>query len=521
MEVGLQLSLKCLIPLPDGRCLLLGRASAPAAVGAELALMEGDTACPIAHGAFYPLPAQHGTEGSGAAPAHGFSLIADRVPKSPRLVLRAGGGSASAESVEHIFETAEAAGTSGLAKLLADQPPALGFALLRDAGTHAALASLMTLGGAPLGAFAEWMARLHPVRGRTVENLPGVEEAEALHSLGGDILVVVRGGAAFPPEARLELALVGLLPGAGPLASRAVALPLFDGHAAALPQALVLHGRIDPAWLDRLSALEVVLQLRMGAEEVHLLRCRPRAATVPDLLDAVCRTTLLAEAGEAGSTEALGLLRLLTARREAAFEPMLASLAAQCPQDADAGGQLPRIGLILGADDPVATRLLQVTAPEFEGRCDQLLILGDAAEEVAQAFLRRGRLPVLVGPAAVAALRQAGGVAAVLVVEAPRFAEAVARGRPAEAFSRPLGAADLARLLALHGAAGCEPGLEDSLVRLLRLERHRPGEAAFLPVPRGWSSPHAAELVNAHLARLWTAGLKTQGLRTEGLAAHV
>ncbi len=483
--------------------------------------MDGDTACPIAHGAFYPLPARDKAKDAGGVPAHGFSLIADHMPAAPRLVLRAGGETTGGQTVEHIFGTAEATSGLELGALLAGQPPSLGFALLRDAATHAALASLMTQGDAPFGAFADWMARLHPVRGRTVENLPGVEEAETLHSLGGDILVVVRGGAGFPPEARLELAVVGLLPGAGPTASRAVALPLFDGHAAALPQALVLHGRIDPAWLDRLSRLEIVLQLRIGAEEVHVLRCRPRAATVPDLLDAVCRTSLLAEAGEAGGTAALGLLRLLVARREAAFGPMLASLAAQRPRDVEAGGQLPRIGVILGADDPISARLFQVTALEFEGRCDRLLILGDAAEEVAEAFLRRGRLPVLVGPAALAALRQAGGVAAVLVVEAPRFAEAVARGRPAEAFSRPLGAPDLARLLALHGAAGCEPALEDSLVRLLRLERHRPGEAAFLPVPRGWSSPHAAELVNAHLARLWTAGLKTQGLKTEGLAAHV
>ncbi|MGX9964979.1 hypothetical protein ACVFYP_16745 [Roseomonas sp. F4] len=492
MEGGLQLGLKCLAPLPDGRCLLVGWASASAKLAAELAVMDGEAACPIEHSIFLPM-AECGEAGLAAFT---FCLVAGQLPAIPRILLQAGD-----RAVEATVEDSEPG--LGLVRLLAEQPPALGFTLLRDAAGQPALAGLLDFDNRPFGAFADWITRLHPVRGKQVEAVPGLEEVESLTSLAGDVLVVVRGSAPFPPEARLEVALIGLAPD-GRGTSQSLALPLLEAHVAALPQALVFHGRIDPAWIDRLSLLEVVLEVRIRAEEPLWLRCRPRSATAPDLLDAVCRTTPFAEAGEAAAAAALNLLRLLTARREAAFGPMLASLAAQRPREA--GGQLPRLGLILGADDPIAARLFQVTAPEFEGRCDQLLILGDAAEEVAQPFLRRGRLPVLVGPAALDALREAGGRAGVLAVEAPRFAAAVARGRPAEAFSRALGAADLARLLALHGVAGCEPSLADSLVRLLRLERVTPGEAAFQPVQRGWSSPHAAEVVNAHLARLWTQG---------------
>ncbi|WP_270939096.1 hypothetical protein, partial [Falsiroseomonas oryzae] len=73
-------------------------------------------------------------------------------------------------------------------------------------------------------------------------------------------------------------------------------------------------------------------------------------------------------------------------------------------------------------------------------------------------------------------------------------------------FSRPLDAGEVARLLALHAVAGCAPALTDSLQRLLRARRAGGAEARFTPVQRAWSNRHAAELVNAHLQRLWVAG---------------
>ena len=69
-------------------------------------------------------------------------------------------------------------------------------------------------------------------------------------------------------------------------------------------------------------------------------------------------------------------------------------------------------------------------------------------------------------------------------------------------------------MLALHAVAGCAPALTDSLQRLLRMRRggaesrsSQPRETArFAPVQRVWGNRHAAELVNAHLQRLWSVG---------------
>jgi hypothetical protein len=148
-----------------------------------------------------------------------------------------------------------------------------------------------------------------------------------------------------------------------------------------------------------------------------------------------------------------------------------------------------------------------VTAAEVEARCESLLVLGDAATEVAEVFLRRGRIPVKTGAAALQALRMAAGRSGVVPVQAAHFAGAVARGCLTEAIPAPLGAAGLALLTALHGAAGCEPELADTMARLLRLRRAGTGEPPFLPVQRGWTSPAAADLVNRHLARLWQQAL--------------
>lgn len=496
-EVALQLGLACEVALHGGGRLLLGSARAPSEEPAALRLEAPDgQPCPIAQIRFHPDP----TPSDSPHPTCLFALISGPVPSGARLVLQAGD--------RRIDIATEGPGEAALAGTLAAWPAEAGFTLLADAATNPALQPLLDWQQHPFGAFGEWLGGLNPVRGRMTENVAEIEEAETLTSLAGEVMVVVRGSASFPPGARLELVALGQRPnGTADAAGRAepVAVPLRDWQMVALPQALVGQGRIDPAWLDRLSMLDLVLRVQLRPDLVHFLRCRPRAATVPDLLDSICRTTPFAEPTDAAGAAALDLLRLVVARREAFLAPPLASLAAQRPAP-DAAGHLPRLGLILGADDPLAARLFQVTAPEFEGRCDRLLVMGDAAEAVAQPFIRRGRIPVSLGAAAVQALREAAGRAGLLAVEAPRFAAAVAAGQPATAFSHPLGAAELARLLALHAAAGCEPALADSLARLLRLYRTQPGEPAFLPVQRGWSSPHAAEVVNAHLARLWTTG---------------
>ncbi|MGG5889209.1 hypothetical protein ACLF3G_18900 [Falsiroseomonas sp. HC035] len=467
-----------------------------------LSIQAGAAEWSIEHASLHPT-----TE---PVPAQGFILLAVPPPAgataTPDLILAAGTAQRRVMLAGGGIETDPGRG-------LATADPQAGFALLRDAASSPAMAGLLDNGTPPFGGFGAWIARIEPVRGKSVEGGGGLEEAETLTSAAGEVLVVLRGAQPFPPMARVEAVAIGVVADAEGV-HRAVPVPLLDWQSTCLPQALVGHAQLDPAWLDRLDALELVLAVHGGPDECRLLRCRPRAATAPDLLDAVCRTTPFAERTEAGAAGALALLRLLIARREARLAPVLASLATpSAAQGAGASSRLPRMALLLGADDPFAARLFQVTAAEIESRCDSLLVLGDAATEVAEVFLRRGRIPVQTGAAAAQALRRAAGCCTVLPVPAARFAEAVARGRPAEAMDDAFGARELALLTVLHGAAGCEAALADTLARLLRLRRLRSGEAPFLPVQRGWTSLAAADLVNRHLSRLWQAAVPPEESR--------
>jgi hypothetical protein len=266
--------------------------------------------------------------------------------------------------------------------------------------------------------------------------------------------------------------------------------------------ALAFYARAEASWIDRLASFELIVTARLRGEERIWMRAVPTAAPAADLLDAASRVSIgtapLGKEGEAG----LELLRRLAGRREAAFAPALAALAA-APDAVGAVGE--RIGVILGADDPVVARLFHVTAPDVEDRCDRLLVLGEASAEIGQVFARRGRLPVLTGPDAFQALREAAGRAQVLPIDATRYAEAIAEGRPDAAFHPPMPGAELARLLALHAVAAAGPSLSHSLARLLRPRSLAGGEARFTPLGRSWSSRAAGDLANAHLSRLWAA----------------
>lgn len=470
---------------------------------ATLSVRAGDADCGIEHVILHP------GGSAGADVAQGFILLVAPPPAAastlPELVLDSGAAHRNA-----LLEGRNLPAEFG--RRLAARDARAAFALLRDCAANEPLAALLRLGPSPFGAFTDWIAGIAQVRGKAVE-AGRLEEAETLASAAGEVLVVLRGTQPFPPAAQVEALAIGLAAdGQGGQAAQPV--PLLDWQATCLPQALVGHGHLDPAWLDRLDSLELVLAVQARPDELQLLRCRPRPAIVPDLLDAVCRTTPFAEPTEAGAAGALALLRLLIARREQRLAPTLASLATR-PRESGATDRLPRTMLILGADEPFAARLFQVTAAEVEARCESLLVLGDAATEVAEVFLRRGRIPVKTGAAALQALRMAAGRSGVVPVQAAHFAGAVARGCLTEAIPAPLGAADLALLTALHGAAGCEPGLADTMARLLRLRRAGAGEPPFLPVQRGWTSPAAADLVNRHLARLWQHALPPEACRND------
>lgn len=510
VDDSLQLAIDCVAALSPRLSIAYGWAMTPRAVATEISISagaEGD--CPIEHCSFHQRPDVVPADPRGTA-VNGFSLVF-ATPEDPRrlvFTLIAGAAVLRADLRDPGIE-------GDLVKATAERDWRANFALLHDCTANPALAPLLAYQHRPLGAFAEWLARLPAMRGRA-ENFGQFAMVEALASPAGEVMVLLRTASPVPPEAMLEAAMIGYLHGEHGGSPEPVLVPLADWHAGLLPGTLAGYGRIDPGWLNRLAAMELVVQAQLRPEEPIWLRAQPQPAAIPEFLDAACRRPPLASlAAEAGAAAGLSLLRQVIARREAAFAPTLAALAA--PGAAEEPAAAPRLALILGADDPTAARLFHVTAPEFERRCDTLLVMGEAADDVAQAFARRGRVTVLVGHEAAQALRDAAGRSGVIAVDAARYAESVAYGRVEDAFSRPLGAAEVARLLTLHAVAGCGTALSDSLSRLLRLRRSAPGELPFAPVPRAWSSHHVADLVNDHLARLWTTGNAPAIRRMEAL----
>jgi len=496
LDETLQLALDCVAPLTPRRSVAYGWAMTPRGAATELSVSagpEGD--CPIEHCSFHPRPDVTPADPRRAA-VNGFTLVFE-TPEEPRelaLTLVADGAALRADLRDPGIE-------ADLFKATADRAWRVTFGLMGEAAGNAALGSLLRYQGRPFGAFADWMARLPVVRGRA-ENFGQMPEVEALSAASGEVLLMLRAAAGLPREATVAAAVIGWLRGEPGAPPEPALLPLADWHGARLPAALAGYLRLDPAVLDRLHAMEIIVHAEPRPGEQIWLRCQPAPATVPELLDAACRASAatLALPVEAAASAGLDLLRQVIARREAAFAPTLAALAAP----AETGGRPPGLALILGADDPVAARLFHVTAPEFERRCGTVLVMGTAADDVAQVFARRGRIAVQVGVEAAASLRDAAGRTGILAVDAAAYAEAVAAGTPEAAFGRPLDAAEVARLLALHAVAGCAPSLTDSLHRLLRSRRG--AEASFAPVARAWSNRHAAEPVNAHLARLWSTG---------------
>ncbi len=512
LDDNLQLGIDAVVALSPRHSLAFGWAMTPRGEGTELSIAAGASGdCPIEHSSFHPRPAIQPADPRHAV-VNGFILAFATPEDPPALVftLQAGDRVVRADLRDPRIARA-------LPQALADADWQGAFGLLRDV---AATPLLAPLAGADrsYGVFGPWLARMPLLRGRQ-EKVAPLAEVEALSSPSGEVVVMLRATHPVPPDAVLEAALIGYYAAADGGLPMLVPVPLAEWHAAPLPTAMAGYGRIDAAWLDGLQGLEVVLHARLRGDEAFCLRIQPRAGAVPPLLDALARGNRLAALPmDAGSGPALALLRDVIARREAAFLPALEDLARQARAAPAAGA--PRTILMLGTDDPSAARLFYVLAPEIERRCDRLLIMGDAADAVAQVFERRGRIPALTGPAAVRALRDAAGQDGILAADLGRYAAALAAGAgQEEALGPPLRPADLARLLALHAAAGCGAGLPDSLARLLRVDRATPGELPFLPVPYAMASPAVTDLVNEHLARLWTTGDAAARARMED-AAH-
>jgi hypothetical protein len=508
---SLQIGIDGVLPLAEGQAVVIGWAMTPRGAATDLAITAtpgGD--CPILHAGFHARPAIRPADPESAV-VNGFILVftAPAAPRQLLLAVQAGPRAIRADLLDSAIGRDAAAVVAAL-------DPRAAFALLREAGLSPPLAALAGPDPRSYGAFGPFLARLPLVRGRQ-ERLPPLAEALALSAPSGEVVAMLRAPHPVPPEAMLDAALIGYVtPPDGGLPAL-VPVPLADWHAASLPATLAGYARIDPAWRGTLQGMELVLQLQMRGEEASFLRIQPQPGAVAPMLDALCQENRLAALPvDAGDAPALALLAHVLARREAAFGGDLAALAQAAAAARTAPAPAPRTLLLIGADDPLAARLFHLLAPGIEARGDRLLVIGDAAPAIARVFDQRGRIPVLTGAAATAALREAAARDGVLAIDVARFAADIAAGVPeAEAGAHPLGTADLARLLALHEAAGCGAGLPDSLSRLLRLDRATPGELPFAPVPHAMASPAAAALVNDHLARLWTMGDEAARRRME------
>lgn len=490
----LQLALDCVAPIGGGQCLAYGWAVTPRGSGAELSISAGiGTACSIDHGSFHPRPDLHHLDPARAV-ANGFSLVFEMPDSPPELLLTLRAG----ERVLHA-DLRAAMGGADILRKTADRSWFVTFALLRESAATPAMAGLLRHARRPFGIFDQWLGAIPAMEG-LARDFGGLPEVEAVATQAGEVLVMLRAAATLPDEAEISMVVIAWLCGAGGAPPQPVLCDLADSHAARLPAALAAYGRVDPALLDRLQALEVVVEAKLGHGETVWFRARPMQRTVPDLLEAAARTVApgLPPPPAAAS---LAFLKQIIARREAAFGPALAALAAATPS---APRARPRLGLILDAQDPGLARLFHVTAASVERHCDMLLVLGSAADEVAQVFERRQKLTVLQGIEATQALREAAGRTSVVALDAAAFAEAVIAGHPDAAFGTMLEAADIARLLALHATAGFTVDLADSLRRMLLLRAS--SNARIPPVPRAWPNRSTAEMANAHLQHLWSAG---------------
>src|SRR5690606_23860939 len=92
-----------------------------------------------------------------------FSLPEDAAADAMTITLRRGEAVLRLPLVPSAIE-ADAATSA------AERPKEAGFALLRDCAANPDLAPLLRHGPNAFGALAEWIARLNPVRGKSVEN---------------------------------------------------------------------------------------------------------------------------------------------------------------------------------------------------------------------------------------------------------------------------------------------------------------------------------------------------------------
>lgn len=431
----------------------------------------------------------------------GFTLVVDEVADTAplELVLASDGAGGRVNLLNPAI-------SRDLHALIGSQDWAINFRLLRAEQERHEVLNLFAYQYRPYGAFDAWMARLPLVKQRA-ENSGLMAEIQASASPAGEIMLGIRFTGRPLRQMQIEPLVIGALRAADGGPDTRHLLPLVDQVSHQAANFAACYGRVAADVLPRLRGLEIIAQVTFD-EQVFWLRCHPAEHQVPRFLDGVA-----AMPGPGMDTGfAVALLNQVLACREAGLKPELDRVAALAPPPPGPPGtpdlaMPPGLAVMVGVDDPLCMPLLEVLADRLEARCGGLMLIGKRAEQAAQVFQRRGRLPATTeGDAALALGRAAEQGASVIPLDPQRLARAVIEGDLDRLFAERLEGSDLALLRGLHAAAGCSADLADTLNRLIRLRGGAgPGwQPGWQPPAHAWASPIAAHLVNAHLERLWT-----------------
>lgn len=480
---------------PTGaHCLLLGWVmSPPGEPFPALALQAGAVACRTVHLSTYPRRDIAPPAGQPAR-ALGFVMLAAMPPSAGPglggcvLTLAAQGGEA------RIDLPAQGIGP-GVLDAMAGCDWSAARALLEASGEVPEMRCLLEAGNAsslpPLGIFSGWLDRV-PVLPQAAERFHTFSGLAGHASPAGEFTLHL--GFGGQPVRRFAVTALALLPAAPGGPHRLHPAPFGDLLTDVTAQHASVYGRLaDPA-PARGACEDVLLQIDRDAER-HWLRLRPRPLAVPAFLEAQERARLEAGCTDLGSNHAW--LRSLAGSREQGLRTRLSGLGLL--DRVRAGEGRPVLAVILGLDDPIGARMIHLAAPLLERRCAEVVLLGREAAAAARGLVERGRLPVRVGTAFLAASRhgaQAG--AAVVLTDAAALAEALVEDRLDPLFADALPGERLGALRDLSACTGSgDPA--DALWRLVRLRAERRDGGG--PVPR--FRPGAPRAVADHLGRLW------------------
>ncbi len=505
-----QLGLDCAAHLGDGRHMLYGWLMAPRGSQARISITAADgTPCPVVHHAHHPRADVVPTD-RVAAEVRGFHIAFD-LPEGARgaLTLRANAGPMALQA-----RLGDPAVETDLCKATAVREWGLNFALLDEVAEHGTgRLPLFGFLGRPYGAFADWIARV-PRVGAHATGFGPLAELRGAVTPAGDVGVALRLPPGNPPLRSANLRCILLLHtdagDGGPPDIHPV--PLAAWRASPVAEALIGYGGTADAPAGAIVGADLLTEARIGEERLWV-RFQPALQDIPAFFDTLFAT---AQGPDARGERRAQCRALLGEILEERGRRTAAALAALPPGAAPAmpGPGAERLLLILGVEDSAAQRVIEAAADHLAGRCDRLLLLGNAAHDAAAALatLAAG-LPVLAGAPALRLLTE-GSHAAVAALSARSLAEAMIEERLDAALRDAALGPAIPRLLALHRLAGAEGELADSLARFVHMTQGAAsgatqGAAArgWDPVAHSWAWRDAGGPLNTHLEALWRGTL--------------